>query len=230
MLDNKNKPSLIKELHEQSNYLQEKLNSIRAEFDVFVYEVDVVTIEQDSLTVHHQMVMDSFSVGRARKDWEVIRKNWLQYAKTTNDAKQKAVFVKNAELAFVEPYFNSDKLLPMILDSIFIDTNIQSDIRDENWFNSFVIALFHPPYGTTLRNGSLSEQMSFLDHLCRESMLLETDCEVIDWVGCSGSGRDDCSDWSDAFEAGREWWGNWCLTIYSPSRKIGSILIASATD
>ena len=46
----------------------------------------------------------------------------------------------------------------------------------------------------------------------------------------SGSGRDDYSQWNDYFEYGREWWGNWCLTIYSPQQNKGCLLLASSTD
>ena len=38
------------------------------------------------------------------------------------------------------------------------------------------------------------------------------------------------TDWSNFFDAGREWWGTFCWTIEDPLRKWTTAILASATD
>ena len=53
--------------------------------------------------------------------------------------------------------------------------------------------------------------------------------EVFDWVGSPDTepGR---STWSNYFDAGKEWWGIWCLTVWNPRKRTLSALAASSTD
>ncbi|MEF9955715.1 MAG: hypothetical protein RSA22_00870 [Acinetobacter sp.] len=111
------------------------------------------------------------------------------------------------------------------LDNLFLD---EPDLFFErNWFLSLLDAIADPPYGTTLDHSNQEEFFKIFSQSC---LLTEKDCEIYDWVGCSGSGRDDCSEWSEYFKLGREWWGNWCLTIYSPKQNKACLLLASSTD
>ncbi|MFW1940336.1 hypothetical protein [Acinetobacter junii] len=96
-----------------------------------------------------------------------------------------------------------------------------------NWFLSLLEAIIDPPYGTTLAQ---SHRVAFFKTFTQLCLLTEKDCEIYDWVGYPGSGRDNDSEWNDYFEPGREWWGNWCLTLYSPQLKKGCLLLASSTD
>ena len=53
--------------------------------------------------------------------------------------------------------------------------------------------------------------------------------QVLDWVGDpdQAPGR---SHWSNYFDAGKEWWGIWCLTIWNPETRTLAALAASTTD
>lgn len=96
-----------------------------------------------------------------------------------------------------------------------------------NWFLNLLEAVIDPPYGTTL---APSNRIAFFKTFMQLCLLTEKDCEIYDWVGYPGSGRDNDSEWNDYFELGREWWGNWCLTIYSAQQNKGCLLLASSTD
>lgn len=53
--------------------------------------------------------------------------------------------------------------------------------------------------------------------------------QVFDWVGDPDQ-EPHRSTWSPYFEAGKEWWGIWCLTIWNPRRRTLAALAASTTD
>lgn len=53
--------------------------------------------------------------------------------------------------------------------------------------------------------------------------------EVIDWVG-NPELEPSRSEWSNYFEAGKEWWGIWCLTVWNPATRTLGVLAASTTD
>jgi len=38
------------------------------------------------------------------------------------------------------------------------------------------------------------------------------------------------TDWSEYFDAGREWWGTLCLTVYEKNLNRFVVIMASATD
>ncbi|MGF6128673.1 hypothetical protein QF019_003897 [Pseudomonas frederiksbergensis] len=94
-----------------------------------------------------------------------------------------------------------------------------------------------PPYGTKFKGGEPEAKELF--HEWRQTLGLEEQdgLVVINWV--KGFKRewldnDDAipgrESWSDYFDAGLEWWGVWCLTIWNPKRRTLSALIASTTD
>lgn len=130
----------------------------------------------------------------------------------------------------IQNNFDMSNLIPLRLDNSFItacnDSNESANLTN-NWFKALNEALFDPPYGTKLK---MEEYRHFFKTFCISTFLTEPDCEILDWVGCNGSGRDDCSDWNTYFELGREWWGNWCLTIYAHNINKGCVLLASTTD
>lgn len=57
---------------------------------------------------------------------------------------------------------------------------------------------------------------------------------VLDWVAPASTTDEDAAAsraaWNTWFEAGLEWWGVWCLTIYNPQRGTLAALTASTTD
>lgn len=94
-----------------------------------------------------------------------------------------------------------------------------------------------PPYGTKFKGGELEAQELF--HEWRQTLGLEEQdgVVVINWVKgfkLEWLDNDDAipgrESWSDYFDAGLEWWGVWCLTIWNPKRRTLSALIASTTD
>ena len=52
---------------------------------------------------------------------------------------------------------------------------------------------------------------------------------VLDWVG-DVDAHPERSDWSNYFDAGKEWWGIWCTTIWNPSTRTLAAIAASSTD
>jgi len=138
----------------------------------------------------------------------------------------------NCESLAIEKSLDLNVLAAEKLDHNLVDSDIDSFDKVnlfsmQNWFLSLLHSIIYPPYNTTLARPN---QIAFLKALSQLCLLTENDCEIYDWVGCSGSGRDDDSEWNDYFEPGREWWGNWCLTIYSAQQHKGCLLLASSTD
>ncbi len=84
-------------------------------------------------------------------------------------------------------------------------------------------AFLMPPYSTTLKVADFSEWLAMLRLLPGE------DVEVFDWVG-NPDHEPERSDWSNYFDAGKEWWGIWCMTVYNPRRGTLCALVASTTD
>ncbi|PZW99181.1 hypothetical protein DFS28_103243 [Pseudomonas sp. 478] len=94
-----------------------------------------------------------------------------------------------------------------------------------------------PPYGTEFKGGELEAKELF--HEWRQILGLEEqdDIVVINWVKGFKKEWLDNDDaipgrepWSDYFDEGLEWWGVWCLTIWNPTRRTFSALIASTSD
>jgi hypothetical protein len=83
-----------------------------------------------------------------------------------------------------------------------------------------------PPYG--FRKDA--DAKGLFDQWCQILGLIPDHLpEVIDWVGDPDL-EPSRSEWSNYFEAGKEWWGIWCLTIWNPVTRTLGVLAASATD
>lgn len=83
-----------------------------------------------------------------------------------------------------------------------------------------------PPYGR-MEN---TDAKGLFDQWCQVLGLIPGNFpEVVDWVG-NPDLEPSRSEWSNYFEAGKEWWGIWCLTIWNPVTRTLSVLAASATD
>ncbi|MCM1958872.1 hypothetical protein NCZ17_05760 [Acinetobacter modestus] len=136
----------------------------------------------------------------------------------------------NCERLAIEKELDLNTLVIEKLDSTLVNFDVLDKpnlFSGHNWFLNLLEAIIDPPYGTTL---AYSNRVVFFKTFTQLCLLTEKDCEIYDWVGYSGSGRDNDSEWNDYFEPGREWWGNWCLTIYSPQQNKGCLLLASSTD
>ncbi|SFP99589.1 hypothetical protein [Ralstonia sp. NFACC01] len=84
-------------------------------------------------------------------------------------------------------------------------------------------AFLDPPYGAKLGAKDLRD---WLVMLC---LLPDDELDVADWVG-NPDEAPERSAWSDYFDAGKEWWGIWCLTAYNPRCRTLCVLAASTTD
>ncbi|VXA54629.1 conserved hypothetical protein [Acinetobacter proteolyticus] len=136
----------------------------------------------------------------------------------------------NCESLALEKTLDLNSLAIEQLDRSLVDIDCldRSDLfSGHNWFLSLLEAIIDPPYGTTL---APSNRAAFFRAFLQLCLFTEKDCERYDWVCYPGSGRDNDSEWNDYFELGREWWGNWCLTIYTAQQNKGCLLLASSTD
>ncbi|MFW2161650.1 hypothetical protein ACG93T_09740 [Acinetobacter beijerinckii] len=136
----------------------------------------------------------------------------------------------NCERLAIEKELDLNTLVIEKLDSTLVNFDVLDKpnlFSGHNWFLNLLEAIIDPPYGTTL---AYSNRVVFFKTFTQLCLLTEKDCEIYDWVGYPGSGRDNDSEWNDYFEPGREWWGNWCLTLYSPQQNKGCLLLASSTD
>ncbi|EPF83450.1 hypothetical protein GCM10025882_25180 [Acinetobacter gyllenbergii] len=136
----------------------------------------------------------------------------------------------NCEHLAIEKELDLNTLIIEKLDSTLVDIDSLDKpnlFSGHNWFLNLLESVIDPPYGTTLAH---SNRVAFFKKFTQLCLLTEKDCEIYDWVGYPGSGRDNDSEWNDYFEPSREWSGNWCLTIYSPQQNKGCLLLASSTD
>ncbi len=87
-------------------------------------------------------------------------------------------------------------------------------------------AFLEPPHGTgpVLEDGKLVRKAYGPEdfELVNRALFPEgTDMlEVYDWT----------TDWSNYFDAGREWWGTMCYSIYDQKMERYSVIVASSTD
>lgn len=87
-------------------------------------------------------------------------------------------------------------------------------------------AFLEPPHGTgsVIKNGkTIREEYSREDFELVNRALFPKgieELEIYDWT----------TDWSDYFEAGKEWWGTMCYSIYDKKMNRFVVLMASATD
>ncbi len=115
----------------------------------------------------------------------------------------------NCERLAIEKELDLNTLIIEKLDSTLVNFDVLDKpnlFSGHNWFLNLLEAIIDPPYGTTL---AYSNRVVFFKTFTQLCLLTEKDCEIYDWVGYPGSGRDNDSEWNDYFEPGREWWGNW---------------------
>lgn len=102
------------------------------------------------------------------------------------------------------------------------------DLAEVSWFEWFCQAFGDPPY--TLHVADEAERAELFPRFCRCTGLLpDEEIAVLDWVG-DPEREPERSTWSDYFDAGKEWWGIWCFTVWNPRRRTLAVAIASQTD
>ncbi|MCP2040452.1 hypothetical protein L1281_001035 [Neisseria sp. HSC-16F19] len=100
----------------------------------------------------------------------------------------------------------------------------------------WLLTLYHnfndPPYGLQI---TAAERLPLWQRFCEiTGLVAEEQPQVYDWLrhqvyGDSGNAVMQ-HPLSNYFDAGLEWWGVWCLTVYNPRRRTLAAIAASATD
>ena len=104
------------------------------------------------------------------------------------------------------------------------------EAQDVSAFGRLFQSFDDPPYGLNPPYGLGSEAESLFPAFCETVGLMPgEDAAVLDWVG-SPDREPERSTWSNYFDAGKEWWGIWCLTVWNPRRRTLAALAASTTD
>lgn len=94
---------------------------------------------------------------------------------------------------------------------------------NSSWFEQLQMAVEDPPFHANC-------DLLLVQDLLDQCGLVPLDgLVVLDWVGDPAL-NPDRSRWSDFFDAGKEWWGIWCLSVWNPRRRTVAVLMASETD
>lgn len=88
------------------------------------------------------------------------------------------------------------------------------DVREKNGQISYRYAFLEPPYGTEYDKADFDNINNMLFPNGAESL------EIYEWT----------TDWSDYFDAGHEWWGAACWSVYDKSLNRYVVIMVSATD
>lgn len=88
------------------------------------------------------------------------------------------------------------------------------DIREKNGQVSYRYAFLEPPYGTGYDKADFDKINDMLFPNGVEPL------EIYEWT----------TDWSDYFDAGHEWWGAACWSVYDKSMNRYVVIMVSATD
>lgn len=102
-----------------------------------------------------------------------------------------------------------------------------------NWYLRLYRAFNNPPYG--LHGLSDADRLALWTDFCTQTGLLpQAHPQVFDWIRhevYAGHRRQPVSHpLSNYFDDGLEWWGVWCLTVYSATSHTLAAIVASATD
>lgn len=96
------------------------------------------------------------------------------------------------------------------------------------WFESLAIAFDDPPYTLSVADPALHRTL--FPRFCACTGLMPGEgVAVLDWVG-DPEREPERSAWSPYFDAGKEWWGIWCLTVWNPRHRTLAAMAASTTD
>ena len=98
-------------------------------------------------------------------------------------------------------------------------------------------ALLNPPYG--LQNTGIEGKLNTLKYLKSKQevftkLLTEFLTKMLDIQDIQKADKmiiyKWSDDWSNYFDAGKEWWGTYCWTIYNPYNNIITVITGSSTD
>lgn len=175
----------------------------RVEIDYCILENDVPNMGYQS---HKDAVVYAMRRLQEKYPWIIFEKNKANGEKVP------------ADVLFVIPdIFGNDNLRTS--ESVNVDWHTG---EKKSYYHAFV----NPPHGTgpviidgkRIRNQYSSEDFEIVNNALFPKGIDEL--EVYDWT----------TDWSNYFDAGHEWWGTLCYSVYDKKLNRYIVLMASSTD
>jgi hypothetical protein len=200
---------MFEELNDpQINNAIERCEEIGVILDyIILKDIDVsVTFE-----THRNAAFIGMSIIDKRlEDWAISRAN---EEITIDKFFRVKIYDKNisAKIISFREFWGSDDALPRMMSygKCWAIPNI----------DGYKTAFFNPPHGL---RGTFEEQIirfNAINHLIFSPMNDEN-LEILQWP----------DDWSNYFDAGKEWWGTFFWTIYNKAKNIFMVLGGSTTD
>ena len=128
-------------------------------------------------------------------------------------------YPKSGASSFFKPDFDTSMATATTVELLKVTED--EDEVESSWFGRLEKAFMDPPYGSKADTALFAE-------FCATTGIAP-DAVVLDWVGDRREDRRR-SAWSNYFDAGREWWGIWCATIWNPTTCTLAVIAASSTD
>lgn len=127
--------------------------------------------------------------------------------------------------------WNLHKAKPKLLSHADIQKLIHPYItRNHGMPLALYNAFCNTPHGINYTKVEPELEALFLEWIGILGLEDDETVQVFNWVDDLNLGKIDNHSWSNYFDAGLEWWGAWCLTIWNPRRRTLSALVASTTD
>jgi hypothetical protein len=205
---------------EKTASLRKRMNDAGCVFKFLVLAPESVvdvneSIHRQALNVLHEMLLSEML------EWHEHRIKDPAYQNT-----QKPLIGWDLESAVATPLSRDEVLSLTQID--------RTDIFERL---ALYASFLYPPYRAQFRRGESEAQSVFYEWCELLGLNDPEDIVVVNWVDALNTDLHTCDDdifgvtpWRDYFDAGLEWWGVWCLTIWNPKRRTISALIASTTD
>ena len=190
-----------------------RLDSLLERFDVAGGVLDYVFVESNNDTPPHANHRSAALAGIAEIDRRL--EQWaIQRASATIPIER-----------FFRVRWDEAKLTgePVSLSTFWGSDDVEpKPIGDQAWsiptVDGYKTAFFHPPYGL---RGSPDEKVGLFAGINEYLLGVNPEgAEIFSWS----------TDWSNYFEAGREWWGTFYWTIRPVGSQLIAVVGASSTD
>ena len=173
--------------------------------------------QQEKALRHYDSEIPRTQNPAKRKTLQKQRQQTAAYHITLNISAARSVKLDNRQLLAPE------KLRPY---------QSYTQLNEQEWFINLYHAFQDPPYGLSIED---SERLPLWQRFCATIGLNAQDQpQIFDWLRHQIYPRQkqtcQCHPLSNYFDAGLEWWGVWCLTLYNPHRQTLAAIAASATD
>ncbi|MGE8415089.1 MAG: hypothetical protein ACN6QY_22275 [Pseudomonas sp.] len=210
-------PLLTRIEDEHCRTLRRQLKEVSCVFEFVVLAVEPAAVVDEAL--HRQGLQHLYLhlLAEYRERWEKLRQD-PRYADV------------------VEPQLRWDagRAVPKLLSQQQVRQLACESLEQQDW--ALYRAFYDPPYGPEFPGGVEQARLVFGQWLQVLGLDPGEQPQVIDWVGnlelewLEPEVGPHWLPWSEYFDAGLEWWGVWCLTVWNPERRTLSVLAASATD